>query len=119
MLEVLLEDEDGCAVHVPHLVSLWLPTRVIGTSALLSADLSVDPKSDLSAVVELLKKTAGTVGGRPRVEVLGLDADGAHLRVAVAPRGGADRNGLYVALSSALRSDGIELGRRRRTERAA
>jgi small-conductance mechanosensitive channel len=119
MLEVLLEDEDGCAVHVPHLVSLWLPTRVIGTSAHLSADLSVDPKSDLSAVVELLKKTAGTVGGRPRVEVLGLDADGAHLRVAVVPRGGSDRNSLYVALSSALRGDGIELGKRRRTERAA
>jgi small-conductance mechanosensitive channel len=128
MLEVLLEDDDGCAVHVPHLVSLWLPTRVIGGSAMVAVELSVDPRSDLAVVVELMKKTAGTIGGRTRVDVLGLDADGAHLRVAVAPRAGAasrgstagvDKNALYVALSAALRVDGIELGRRRRAERAA
>jgi hypothetical protein len=119
MLEVRLEDEDGCAVHVPHLVSLWLPTRVIGGAALIAVEISVDPRSDLATVVELMKNAAGTVGGRPRVDVLGLDADGAHLRVAVAPRGGADRNALYVALSSALRGDRIELGRRQREERAA
>ena len=33
MLEVLIEDDQGCAVHVPHLLSLWHPTRVVGAGA--------------------------------------------------------------------------------------
>jgi small-conductance mechanosensitive channel len=117
MLEVLLEDEDGCAVHVPHLVSLWRPTRVVSAYA-VAVELSIDAGIDLAHVVELLREAAGTVGASPRVLVLGLDADGAHVRVAVAPRAGADRNALYCALSAALQAQGVALGRRRREGRA-
>jgi small-conductance mechanosensitive channel len=113
MLEVLLEDQDGCAVHVPHLVSLWRPTRVVSPSAAISVEISVDPGSDLARVIALAQEAAASVGAGPRVEVTGLDADGAHVRVAVAPRAGADRNALYLALSAALRGAGVALGRRR------
>jgi small-conductance mechanosensitive channel len=111
MLEVLLEDDDGCAVHVPHLLGLWHPTRVVSPTALVVVELSIDSATDLARVVDLTRKTAGTLGGRPKVDVLALDADGAHLRVAVAPRGGADKNALFCALSAALRAEGVALGR--------
>jgi small-conductance mechanosensitive channel len=111
MLEVLLEDEDGCKVHVPHLLGLMHPTRVVGAAPLVAVELSVDPSSDLGRVVEVLRKAAGGVGGRARVEVIGLDLDGARIRVAVTARGGADRNALYVALSAALHAEGVGLGR--------
>ncbi len=117
MLEVLLEDDEGCSVHVPHLLGLWHPTRVIGAAALVAVELSVEPASDLSRVVDLLRQAAGAVGGRPRVEVTGIDRDGAHLRVAVTPRAGADRNALFCALSAALQGEGVALGRRGATPR--
>jgi small-conductance mechanosensitive channel len=118
MLEVLLEDDQGCAVHVPHLLSLWHPTRVVSGGALCVVELSVDAKTDLAHVIELLRKTAATLGGRARVEVLALDADGAHVRVALTPRGGTDRNALFCALSAALQGDGVALGRRGAAVRA-
>ncbi len=114
MLEVLLEDEDGCALHVPHLLGLWHPTRVVSPTALCVVELSVDSATDLARVVELTRKTAGTLGSRPRIDVLGLDADGAHLRVAVAPRAGSDKNALFCALSAMLQAEGVALGRGRR-----
>src|SRR5262249_2117753 len=113
-------------VHVPHLVSLWHPTRVVG-AAPVTVEISVDAASDLARVVELIEKTAGTLGGRPRVEVVGLDADGARVRVAVTPRRdgppsaasvGADRNALYCAVSAALKAEGVALGRGGREGRA-
>jgi hypothetical protein len=100
-------------LRVPHLLSLWHPTRVVGATSLVAVELSVDPGSDLSRVVDVLRRAAGTVGGRARVDVQGLDADGAHLRVAVTPRLGADRNALFCALSAALHGEGVALGRRR------
>jgi small-conductance mechanosensitive channel len=113
MLEVLLVDEDGSEIHVPHLVSLWQPTRVISPTAAVAVELRVELRVDLARVVELLREAAGTVGVRPRVLVLGLDVDGARVRVTVDPRGGADRNALYCALSAALQAGGgVTLGRR-------
>jgi small-conductance mechanosensitive channel len=113
MLEVLLEDDDGCALHVPHLLSLWHPTRVVSASALVVVELSIESGTDLARAVDLARKSAGTLGGRPRVDVLALDADGAHLRIAVAPRGGTDKNALFCALSAALQAEGVALGRSR------
>jgi len=113
MLEVLLEDDDGAMVHVPHLLGLWHPTRVIGAASQVAVELSVDARADLAQVIELLRKAAGTVGGRARVDVLALDLDGAVLHVAVTPRGVPDRNVLFCALAAALQAEGIALGRRR------
>jgi hypothetical protein len=111
MLEVQLEDADGGAVYVPHLVSLWQPTRVVGRSAPLTVAISVDPACDLATVVELANTTASNLGTRPRVEVVGIDADGAHLRVSLVPRTGSDRSALFIALSATLRAEGVALGR--------
>ena len=113
LLEVLLEDEDGCKVHVPHLLGLWHPTRVVGAAPVVVVEIPVDPASDLARVVELLRKTAGSLSGRPKVEVVGLDKDGARVRVAVTSRGGVDRSSLYCALAAALAGEGVALGRGR------
>jgi hypothetical protein len=129
MLEVLLDDDDGVAVHVPHLLGLWHPTRVIGSGAQITVEISVDAGSDLGKVIGLLRDAAGTVGSRPRVDVQGLDEGGAHLRVAIVPRPegqsskaaavqrtraalGDVRNALYCALAAALKGEGVRLGRR-------
>jgi small-conductance mechanosensitive channel len=110
MLEVKLEDEDGVAVHVPHLMSLWQPTRVISSASLVAAEVSVAAGTDLALAVDVLRKAAATVGTRGRVEILGLDASGAHLRVGVAPVRGGDRNALFMAIASALQANRIVLG---------
>jgi small-conductance mechanosensitive channel len=119
MLEVQLEDAEGCIVHVPHLMSLWQPTRIVGNSARITVAMSVDSASDLGAVVDLAKTTAATLGTGPRAEVLAVDVDAAHLRIAIAPQPGVDRSALLVALSAALHREGIRLGRRRDREPAA
>jgi small-conductance mechanosensitive channel len=112
MLEVLLEDEAGGRIHVPHLMSIWHPTRVLGRVAPLSVELSVDPKSDLLHAVEVLEDAAGAIGGNVRVEIFGLDRDAARVRVSVTPRGGAGKSDLYCALAAALKSAEIPLGGR-------
>ena len=120
MLEVLLEDADGCKVHVPHLLGLWHPTRVIGAAPLVVVELSVDAGSDLPRVIEVLRKAAGGVGGRARVEVLGLDQGGLHVRVSAHGRGSDGKNSLYCAVAAALQGEGVALGRPRNDgERAA
>ncbi len=118
MLEVLIEDDEGGLVHVPHLIGLWHPTRLIGAASVVSVELCVDARSDLARVIELLRTAAGTIGGRPRLEITSLDVDGAVVRVAVTPRGDRprapsdDRNALFCALAAALQGEGIALGRR-------
>jgi hypothetical protein len=119
MMEVKLEDDEGSAVHVPHLVTLWHPTRVAGSASLVWIELSVAAATDLAVALDLVRRTAATIGSRVRADVVGVDADGAHLRVAVAPQRGSDRNALWIALTGALRREGIELGARRRPERPA
>ena len=113
MLEVLLEDEDGCRVHVPHLLGLWHATRVVGASPRVAVEVSVDAAADLPRVIEILRKAAGGSGARAKVSVIALDHGGARVRVAAEGRGGEGRNALYCAIAAALSREGVGLGRRR------
>jgi small-conductance mechanosensitive channel len=122
LLEVVLEDEDGCNVHVPHLLSLWHPTRILGPAPPIHVEIAVDPAADLPRAVAAFEEAAATVGTRARVELASLGADGARFRISVQPvtlAGGAGtprvasdaRSRLCVAIAAALRERGIALGR--------
>lgn len=83
LLEVTLEDDTGCEVRVPHFVSLWSTTRVMGSSPIVTAELVVDPRAPQARVSEVLAEAAGKVGSSVRVELSSIDADGALHRVTV------------------------------------
>lgn len=83
LLEVTLEDESGCEVRVPHFVSLWSATRVMGPSPVISVELVVDPKASQVRVREVLAEAASKVGTSVRVDLVAIDADGALHRITV------------------------------------
>ena len=66
LLEVVLEDALGCEVRVPQLLGLWHPTRVLGSGALATLDLSIDPRERPAKVEEALVGAAVAVCERAR-----------------------------------------------------
>lgn len=111
LLEVVLDDEDGAAVHVPHLAMLWHPTRVLGPSPSLVVEITVAASADLLLAAGALERAAATVGERPRVDLEALTAAGARFRVRVEPeRAAGARHRLLAAVAAALQKEGIALG---------
>jgi small-conductance mechanosensitive channel len=102
LLDVEIEDSSGRRVLVPHLATLFLPTRLPGLAAAARFELSVDPSEDQSLVREILLRTGGP---GTAADLVRLDASGALYRVA-GP--GSD---LAVRVASALRAEGVKLGR--------
>jgi small-conductance mechanosensitive channel len=102
LLDVEVEDDSGRRVLVPHLATLFLPTRLPGLAAAARFELSVDPAEDQALVREILLRTGGP---GTAADLVRLDASGALYRVA-GP--GAD---LAVRVASALRAEGVKLGR--------
>lgn len=80
LLEVRLEDHDGCDVRIPHLLTLVHPTRVVGRSALIAIEIAVAPDTNVARVRELIVRTAGGIGNRAKAALVAYDADGAHFR---------------------------------------
>ncbi len=103
LLSVVLEDSGGRPVRVPHLVSLFQPTRVLGPAPLNTIDVTVAGEADLSRVQALLLEAAGSHASGARVELRSLDAASARYRVT----SGYDDVGLRVA--SALKDAGVQL----------
>jgi len=83
LLEVAVEDESGCEVRIPHVVSLWSSTRLMGVSPPVSVELVVDPGASHAKVQEILIEAAGTVGASLSIDLVAVDADGALYRVAL------------------------------------
>ncbi|WP_437494590.1 mechanosensitive ion channel family protein [Sorangium sp. So ce1014] len=111
LLEARLEDEDGCVVRVPHLLSLFHPTRVRGRPPLVALEISVDPSADLERVRELLLKTGSGLGSRARAVLVAIDDGGAHFRATMACDGDDVRSRWLTAVAQALLAAGIPLGR--------
>ncbi|EYF07747.1 mechanosensitive ion channel domain-containing protein [Chondromyces apiculatus] len=111
LLEVRLEDEDGCPVRVPHLLSLVHPTRLLGRHPLMVIALSVSPSADLARTQEILARAAGSVSGRARVNLVGLDEGGAHFRVTLVSEDRDARGRWLAGAALALAAAGISLGR--------
>ena len=100
--DVEVEDATGRRVLVPHLASLVLPTRLPGLAPAARFDLCIDASEDQSLVREILLRTGGP---GTTADLVLLDASGALYRVS-GP--GAD---LAVRVASALRAEGVKLGR--------
>jgi hypothetical protein len=113
LLEVRLEDADGCEVRVPHLMSLVHPTRALGPSPAATLDVIVDPRAHQAEVREILFGVARRFGSFCRVDLVRLDADGAHYRVVARGRSVAPEVDLPTAIAEALAREGIDLGRAR------
>ncbi len=112
LLEVVLEDENGSAVYVPHLHGLWYPTSSLGASPPIVVEVLVAPDADLAVAAEALERAAKMVGTRNRVDLAGIDADAARFRVLIHASVVGAESRLWLAISSALREKSIALGRR-------
>jgi small-conductance mechanosensitive channel len=111
LLELVLEDAIGCEVRIPQLLGLWHPTRVLGSGAMATMDITVDPKERPAKVEEALVGAAVSTCERARVELVSLDADGARWRISGVPRHGKGAASLADAVSQAVSAQGIALGR--------
>jgi hypothetical protein len=111
LLELVLEDTVGCEVRVPQLLGLWHPTRVLGTGALASIEVAVDPHERPAKVEEALVGAAVATCERARIDLVSLDADGAHWRVSGVPKHGKGAASLAEAVAQAIADQGIALGR--------
>ncbi|WP_437683847.1 mechanosensitive ion channel domain-containing protein [Sorangium sp. So ce131] len=111
LIEARLEDEDGCVVRVPHLLSLFHPTRIRGRPPLVAIEISVDPSADLDRVRELLVKTGAALGSRARAVLVAIDEGGAHFRATMACDGDDVRSRWLTAAAQVLLGAGISLGR--------
>ncbi len=83
LLEVHLEDEHGCELRVPHVLSLFHPTRVMGPTPVVMVELVVDPKAEQVKVRDVLVDATRKVGSNVRVDLVSIDVDGALYRVTV------------------------------------
>ncbi|XYH92438.1 mechanosensitive ion channel domain-containing protein [Sorangium sp. So ce1128] len=111
LIEARLEDDDGCVVRVPHLLSLFHPTRIRGRPPLVAIEISVDPAADLERVRELLLRTGSGLGSRARAALVAIDEGGAHFRATMACDGDDVRSRWLTAVAQALVAAGIPLGR--------
>ncbi len=110
LLELVLEDTMGCEVHVPQLLSLWHPTRVLGSAPLATIDVGVDPSERPAKVEAALVGAAVATCERARVELLSLDAASARWRVCGIPKHGKGAAALADAVAQAIAEQGIALG---------
>jgi small-conductance mechanosensitive channel len=81
LFDVQLEDAAQSDISVPHLLSLFHPTRIHRHPPLASLDVVVDPAAPQSDVEQALLDAARAISSRGRVELIYLDAAGAHWRV--------------------------------------
>ncbi|HXX30321.1 MAG TPA: mechanosensitive ion channel domain-containing protein [Myxococcaceae bacterium] len=110
LLSVVLEDARGRSVRVPHLVSLFRSTRVLGPARLVTVEVAVDGAADQAKVKSLLLEASGSHASGARVELRALDARAAVYRVT----SGHDDVGVRVA--GALNDAGVRLAALARTE---
>ncbi len=111
LLSATLEATDGSELRVPHLVALVRATRIVGSAAPVSLEITVAATEAQTRVRERLIAIAAPLTTRARVELVALDGDGARYRLTgCRVEGAAD---LAAAVADALRADDVALGRSR------
>ena len=111
LLEVRLEDEDGCDVRVPHLLSLVHPTRVVGRSALVAVEIIVAADANITLVREIVIAAAGGIGHRTKAALVAYDAGGARFRATMFSDLKDAKSNWLAAIVRALAEASIPLGR--------
>jgi small-conductance mechanosensitive channel len=81
LLGIELEDAEGAALRVPHLVAFLHPSRALGSTARLSLEVVVAGTEDQARVESVLLEAAGSHASGARAELVSLDARGARWRV--------------------------------------
>jgi hypothetical protein len=110
LLDVRLVDGDGCELRIPHLLTLFHATRVLGRFRPITAALSIDAKASQPAARQLLLEVAATIGADAKVELTSIDSSGARYRVTVCSDALDARHRLLTALADALAARSIPLG---------
>jgi small-conductance mechanosensitive channel len=113
LLEVSLEDSNGCEIRVPHLASLLHPTRLLGGHPPIVVEIVVSAGHSQPKVRDILETEAKRITERFSVSLDWIDAGGAGYTVVVFSADLAMRSVLLVALSEALNAQGIPLGYKR------
>lgn len=85
LFDVRLEDDELSEISIPHLLGLVNVTRVHRHAALATMDVVVDASAPQDEVERVLFEAARAMSSRGKVELLHLDAAGAHWRVTSAP----------------------------------
>jgi hypothetical protein len=111
LLEVRLEDELGCHLRIPHLMSLVHSTKVLGPSPIATVDVVIDPLAPQSHVRSVLTAVARRFGTVVKVDLVRLDAEGAHYRVAARGHASISDSELSTGIADALGRENIALGR--------
>lgn len=110
LFDVRLEDAAQSDISVPHLLALFHPTRIHRHPPLASLDVVVDPAAPQAEVEQALLDAARAISSRGRVELVYLDASGAHWRVHSATHRGDTTLGR--AVQEALTKLNVGLGRK-------
>ncbi len=98
LMEVRLLEREGSELRVPHLMSLFQPTRVVGKLPLTQVDLTIRGAPE-TAARRVLDAEIRPVGAKVRIQLLSIAADSASYRVtAEEPTSGA----LEAAIRRAL-----------------
>ncbi len=98
LMEVRLLEREGSELRVPHLMSLFQPTRVVGKLPLTQVDLTVRGTPE-TAARRVLDAEIRPVGAKSRIQLISIDAESASYRVtAEEPSSGA----LEAAIRRAL-----------------
>jgi small-conductance mechanosensitive channel len=111
LLEVCIEDSDGCEVRVPHLAGLVHPTRILGVEPPVRVEVTVVASAPQSKTLEILTHAARANGARAAADLVCIDADGARYSVTVFSANPRAKTTLSCALADALSAAGIALGR--------
>ncbi len=98
LMEVRLLEREGSELRVPHLMSLFQPTRVVGKLPLTQVELTVRGTPE-TAARRVLDAEIRPVGAKSRIQLISIDAESASYRVtAEEPSSGA----LEAAIRRAL-----------------
>ena len=111
LLDVRIEDEALAEVSVPHLLGLVHATRLHRHAKLATLEVVVDPAVPQDDVERVLFEAARAQSSRGRVELVYLDASGAHWRITSAAI--RHEKTLAKVVQDALAKLGVGLGRGR------
>jgi hypothetical protein len=106
LLEVVLEDDNGCLVRLPQLLGLWHPTRVVGPSRPVDVQIVLEAGARPATVEDVIAGAAGGVCDRVQIRLVEVDGAGAHWRISGVPRPGQTAIALADAVLVALQRAG-------------